>query len=92
MITRDPDMTRMLDRLEKRHLIARSRDADDRRVVRASISRKGLSLLAELDEPVLEMHRRQLGHMGKSRLRQLIKLLEEARGDSNAPPSTCDGH
>ena len=90
MITRDPDMTRLLDRLEKRHLIVRSRDAGDRRVVRASISRKGLSLLAGMDEPLLEMHRRQLGHMSKSRLRQLIKLLEEARGGPERP-TTCDG-
>lgn len=91
MITRDPDMTRLLDRLEKRHLIVRSRDAGDRRVVRASISRRGLSLLSEMDEPLLEMHRRQLGHMGRDKLRELIKLLEDARGGPNNPPARCDG-
>jgi DNA-binding MarR family transcriptional regulator len=92
MITRDPDMTRLLDRLEKRELIARSRDTCDRRVVRAKIAANGLALLSTLDRPIVEMHRRQLGHMGKDRLKQLIKLLEEARSSSHEKPTTCDGH
>jgi DNA-binding MarR family transcriptional regulator len=91
MITRDPDMTRLLDRLEKRELIARSRDARDRRVVRATVTAGGLALLSKLDVPVLEMHRRQLGHMGRNRLKQLIKLLEEARGGPDDGPTTCEG-
>src|SRR5262249_7755841 len=62
MITRDPDITRLLDRLEKRRLIARSREAKDRRIVLARITPEGLKLLARLDEPVQEMHHRQLGH------------------------------
>ena len=79
MITRDPDITRLLDRLEKRGVIARSREAKDRRVVLAGITAEGLKLLARLDEPVQEMHRRQLGHLGRERMRQLTQLLEEAR-------------
>jgi DNA-binding MarR family transcriptional regulator len=80
MITRDPDMTRLLDRLEKRQLIERSRDGDDRRVVRACITSAALDLLARLDEPLKEVHRRQLQHMNHDRLRALIELLEQARG------------
>src|SRR5581483_10329175 len=51
MITRDPDITRLLDRLEKRSLIARGRDENDRRVVLTRITPEGLALLARLDEP-----------------------------------------
>jgi DNA-binding MarR family transcriptional regulator len=80
MITREPDMTRLLDRLEKRGLITRSRSTSDRRVVETSITAKGLELLKRLDEPVVALHERQLGHLGKVKLRQLIELLEQARG------------
>ena len=79
MITRDPDVTRLLDRLEKRRLIERGRDPQDRRTVIAKITREGLKLLARLDEPVLRMHRRQLGHLGSERLQNLHLLLLEAR-------------
>lgn len=79
MITRDPDVTRLLDRLEKRGLISRRRETKDRRVVLARITPEGLNLLSGLDEPVLEMHRKQLGHMGRERLRGLIEVLEIAR-------------
>ena len=79
MITRDPDVTRLLDRLEKRKLIGRGRDPQDRRTVMAKITREGLKLLADLDEPILQMHRRQLGHLGTERLQNLQRLLLEAR-------------
>ena len=79
MITREPDMTRLLDRLEKRGLIARSRSETDRRVVQTSITPRGVALIDELDQPILGLHKRQLGHLGETRLRQLIELLEEAR-------------
>lgn len=81
MITRDPDVTRLLDRLEKRGLISRWRETKDRRVVMAKITPEGLKLLARLDEPVQEMHRRQLGHLGKSRLRDLAGLLQMVRAN-----------
>src|SRR5437764_13295915 len=64
MITRDPDITRLLDRLEKRGLISRCRETKDRRMVLTRISPQGLKLLARLDEPVQEAHREQLGHLG----------------------------
>jgi DNA-binding MarR family transcriptional regulator len=80
MITRDPDITRLLDRLEKRGLISRCRETKDRRMVLTRITPKGLKLLGELDKPVREAHREQLGHLGASRLRKLGELLSAARG------------
>ena len=79
MITRDPDITRLLDRLEKRALISRRRETKDRRTVVARITPQGLSLLAELDEPIRAVHRKQLGHLGHERLRALAELLWLAR-------------
>ena len=79
MITRDPDITRLLDRLEKRGLVSRSREARDRRTVMARITGAGLKLLARLDEPVQAAHRKQLGHLARGRLRLLTDLLREAR-------------
>jgi DNA-binding MarR family transcriptional regulator len=79
MITRDPDITRLLDRLEKRELIFRWREATDRRMVMARITQEGLKLLARLDEPVEAAHRKQLGHMGRKRLATLIELLCASR-------------
>ena len=79
MITRDPDITRLLDRLEKRDLISRCRETKDRRMVMARITPEGLKLLARIDEPVRETHRSQLGHLGRGRLRALTELLQAAR-------------
>jgi DNA-binding MarR family transcriptional regulator len=80
MITRDPDVTRLLDRLEKRGLISRCRETEDRRTVMARITPDGLELLARLDKPVLSTHRKQLGHLGAKRLRALTELLAVSRG------------
>jgi DNA-binding MarR family transcriptional regulator len=79
MITRDPDVTRLLGRLEKRNLVERHRDPQDRRAVMAKITRNGIQLLTGLDEPILQMHRSQLGHLGVERLRDLRRLSLEAR-------------
>jgi DNA-binding MarR family transcriptional regulator len=79
MITRDPDITRLLDRLEKRALISRCRETKDRRMVMARITPDGLKLLDGLDEPVETAHRKQLGHLGQERLRALKDLLYAAR-------------
>ena len=81
MITRDPDITRLLDRMEKRGLISRCRETKDRRMVMARITPEGLKALAHLDEPVLAAHRRQLGHLGRERLRELGELLQAARAE-----------
>ena len=82
MITRDPDVTRLLDRLEKRGLISRCRETEDRRTVMTRITADGLKLLARLDEPVQTAHRKQLGHLGRERLRALAELLSAARRPS----------
>ena len=79
MITRDPDVTRLLDRLEKRSLISRCREAKDRRTVMVRITPAGLKLLARLDTPVQDGHRRQLGHLGREQLKTLTELLRMAR-------------
>ena len=67
MITRDPDITRLLDRLEKRNLISRCRETKDRRMVLTRIAPEGLELLARLDQPVRDTHRKLLGHVGRER-------------------------
>ena len=79
MITRDPDITRLLDRLEKRALISRRRDTEDRRTVLTRITAEGLKTLARLDEPVQAAHRQLLGHLGRARLQALAELLRLAR-------------
>lgn len=79
MITADPDITRLLDRLEKRGLIQRWRGENDRRAVMARITDAGLELLDRLDEPVQEEHSRQLGPLGEDKLRTLSDLLTACR-------------
>jgi DNA-binding MarR family transcriptional regulator len=79
MITRDPDITRLLDRLEKRDLVTRCRETRDRRMVLTRISPQGLRVLRDLDGPVIEMHKAQLGHFGREGLRFLMELLARAR-------------
>ena len=79
MVTRDPDITRLLDRLEKRGLVARSREKADRRVVTARITEAGLELLKKLDDTVLRIHKAQLSHLDVKSQEGLIKLLEQAR-------------
>jgi len=79
MITRDPDITRLLDRMEKRKLIARNRDEQDRRVVVTRITGEALELLERLDQPVRDMHRKLLGPLGRERLDALADLLAACR-------------
>ena len=77
LVARDPDITRLLDRLEKLQLVTRSRDQQDRRVVLTRITDEGRALLGELDAPVAELHRAQLGHLDPGDLGELTRLLEE---------------
>lgn len=79
MITRDPDITRLLDRLQKRGLVERARCKRDRRVVYGKITAAGLKLLRELDEPLERHGREMLKHVGQAKLKQLIELLEKVR-------------
>jgi DNA-binding MarR family transcriptional regulator len=79
MISHDPDMTRLLDRMEKRSLITRKRQTDDRRVVKTRITQQALGLLKTLDQPVQELHKRQFQHIPAARLKILGQLLDEVR-------------
>src|SRR5277367_501526 len=79
MVTRDSDITRLLDRLEKRSLISRCRETKDRRTVWTKITPEGLELLARLDEPIRKTHLELLGHLGSKRLNLLTDLLRLAR-------------
>jgi len=78
MISRDPDMTRLLDRMEKRQLITRERQSEDRRVIKTRITPAGLEILKKLDGPVDELHKKQFRHLPASRLKALAEVIEEA--------------
>ena len=80
MVRRDPDLTRLLDRLETRGLVERARGTEDRRVVRATITSEGLRLLDALEEPLNAATKTALAHMPAARLHALAELLEEVRG------------
>ncbi|MEO8380018.1 MAG: MarR family transcriptional regulator [Acidobacteriota bacterium] len=75
----DPDVTRLLDRLEKARLVKRARSESDRRVVMTTITSAGLELLGKLDEPLHDLLRQQFARVGRQRLTQLIEDLEEIR-------------
>ena len=79
MISRDPDMTRLLDRMEQRKLITRHRQTEDRRVVCTRVTPSALQVLKDLDGLVTKLHRDQLGHLGSANLKSLVTLLETAR-------------
>jgi len=79
LVSRDPDVTRLLDRLESRGLIARTRSTTDRRVVVATITPQGLALVVSLDAPMADVHARRLRHIPQIKLRALLSLLADAR-------------
>jgi DNA-binding MarR family transcriptional regulator len=80
MITHDPDITRLLDRLEERGFVERARAKNDRRVIYGKITGAGLKLLREMDAPLEKHGREMLRHVGQEKLKQLIELLELVRG------------
>ena len=79
LVSHAPDITRLVDRLEERGLVARQRMPDNRRVVQVGISEAGLALLKDLEQPVRECHLRQLGHLSPAQLQALVELLRTAR-------------
>jgi DNA-binding MarR family transcriptional regulator len=79
MITRDPDITRLVDRLERRGFLTRSRESKDRRIITVRITLDGLKTLKELDRPMEEYNRNRLSHMDKADLRKLLEMLEAVR-------------
>ena len=87
LVSRAPDMTRLLDRLEGRGLIDRERLSENRRVVRIGITAAGLELLDKLAEPVRECHQHQLGHMTPEELATLNQLLDRCREPHELPGS-----
>lgn len=82
MVTRDPDMTRLIDGLERKGLVGRNRSERDRRVIVCQISAFGRELLAELDAPMQAVHTAQFEHLSQPELKRLSRLLEEARQSS----------
>jgi DNA-binding MarR family transcriptional regulator len=84
LISHDPDITRLLDRMETRGLIARAREVKDRRVVKTRITTDGLKILRDIDDPMQELHRRQFRGLPAKQLRQLSLLLERARAQVEA--------
>jgi DNA-binding MarR family transcriptional regulator len=79
-ITVVPGITGLIDRLEKSGFVARARCAKDRRVIHVALSEKGENTLAALDQPLQELHGELIGHLSPSELKELIRLLEKARG------------
>jgi DNA-binding MarR family transcriptional regulator len=79
MITRDPDITRLVDRLERRGLLMRNRDSKDRRVITLRITTAGQKILKDLEGPLAAYNRKLFSHLDKSELCELIRLLESAR-------------
>jgi DNA-binding MarR family transcriptional regulator len=79
LVSRAPDITRMLDKLEQRGLVRRERPARDRRTVLIGITDAGLALVEKIAEPLRECHTRQLGHLTRAEIKSLSALLKAAR-------------
>jgi DNA-binding MarR family transcriptional regulator len=79
LVSSDPDITRLLDRLQKQKLIRRKRDAKDRRVIYTTITAEGLRLLKEMDPLVSDAIKQLLKHMSREKITTLVALLEEVR-------------
>lgn len=82
MLTRMPDVTRLLDRMEEAGLVARFRDNDDRRMVSTRITDAGRRMLDELEEPVTQFQKQRIGHLTDEQLETLVELLTLAREES----------
>ena len=88
LVSRAPDITRMIDKLELRGLIARTRTPEDRRAVLVGITAAGARLLDEMAAPLRDCHRRQLGHLSRGDLKKLVELLavvREPHEDDDSP-------
>ena len=83
LVAHDPDITRLMDRLEQRGLVMRDRSSEDRRVVMHRLTKAGLDLANELDRPVEALHLKTMRHMKAEKLRDLVGLLEEIRAGND---------
>jgi DNA-binding MarR family transcriptional regulator len=88
LVSRAPDITRLLDKLEQRGWIDRDRPAENRRIVRVGITEAGLALLRELGDALRQCHVQQLGHLSQKELKELAALLRAARLPHEDPEST----
>lgn len=79
MVAADPDITRLLDRLETRGLIARERSKEDRRVVVSRITPDGIALLKTIDKPLTALHKDLMGRLERRDLERLVEVLESIR-------------
>ena len=79
LITAVPALTSLLDRLETAERVVRKRSQEDRRVIYVGITKRGLKILTELDRPVMDLHRRLLGHLSNSELKEMNRVLVKAR-------------
>lgn len=85
LVSRSPDITRLLDRLEERGLVVRERPPENRRTIHVGITEAGLELLAKLAAEVRRCHAEQLGHLDEEELRSLVELLRKARAPHEPP-------
>ncbi len=88
LVSRVPDVTRLVDRLEKAGLATRDRSATDRRAVFVKATKRGSDLLRKMDAEVQEAHTRVLGHMNHADLTRLCDLLAQARHPQVDPQPT----
>jgi DNA-binding MarR family transcriptional regulator len=79
-VTVVPGITGLIDRLETAGLVRRERCPEDRRVIYVALTDQGLRQVAELDEPVIDLHENLLGHLNHVELKELGRLLEKIRG------------
>src|SRR5262245_48942311 len=78
-ITVVPGITGLIDRLEQAGFVKRVRCEEDRRIIYVALTDQGTKILAALDQPLIDLHRKLLGHLSQAELKELIRLLEKAR-------------
>jgi DNA-binding MarR family transcriptional regulator len=86
LINKDPDVTRLLDRLDKQGFVERFRSEQDRRVLLTRLSAAGRAVVDRYDAPLADLHRRQFEHVSPVALAQLLALLQNVL----APPSLSE--
>lgn len=86
-VTLVPGITGLVDRLERAEFVVRRRCTEDRRVIFVEITAQGIDVLARLDRPVLDLHKKLLGHLAPKELKELIRILEKVRAPLNEEPA-----
>jgi DNA-binding MarR family transcriptional regulator len=83
LLDRTPDVTRLLNRLEKNGLITRTRAEYDRRVVRVGIAVDGLRLLEEINPVVAQRQEKLMSALTEDEKRLLSDMLDRLRSNNN---------